>query len=76
MNTQKLNSHNQINDVPFIDLIPSEIKNNEWFDTSHQALGACLEGVDFHDFTTTDALLNYKSLGEATDLLNRVTELS
>ena len=60
----KPNSNNQINDIPFLDLIPNEVKNNEWFDTAHQALGACLEGVDFNNFTTADALLNYKNSGE------------
>ena len=60
----KSNSNSQIIDVPFLDLIPDEVKNNEWFDTAHQALGACLEGVDFHNFTTADALLNFKSSGE------------
>ena len=60
----KSNTNSQIIDVPFLDLIPDEVKNNAWFDTAHQALGACLEGVDFHNFTTADALLNYKSSGE------------
>ena len=60
----KSNSSSQIIDVPFLDLIPDEVKNNAWFDTAHQALGACLEGVDFHNFTTADALLNFKSSGE------------
>ena len=32
--------------------------------TAHQALGACLEGVDFNNFTTADAYLNYKNNGE------------
>ena len=60
----KSNSNSQIIDVPFLDLIPDEVKNDAWFDTAHQALGACLEGVDFHNFTTADALLNFKSSGE------------
>ena len=49
---------------PFEDLIPIEIRNNEWYATAHQALGACLEGVDFKNFTTADAQLNYKNNGE------------
>ena len=60
----KSNSNSQIIDVPFLDLIPDEVKNNAWFDPAPQALGACLEGVDFHNFTTADALLNFKSSGE------------
>ena len=51
-------------DQPFEDLIPIEIRNNEWYATAHQALGACLEGVDFKNFTTADAQLNYKNNGE------------
>ena len=45
-------------DQPFEDLIPIQIRNNEWYATAHQALGACLEGVDFKNFTTADAQLN------------------
>ena len=51
-------------DVPFSELIPNEIKKHEWYHTAHQALGACLEGVDFNNFTTADAYLNYKNNGE------------
>jgi len=54
---------NNIKDVPFINLIPKEITDNEWFETAHQALGACLEGVDFNNYTTSDQQLNYKNIG-------------
>ena len=50
-------------DVPFSELIPNEIKQNEWYHTAHQAIGACLEGVDFDNFTTADAYLNFKNTG-------------
>ena len=52
------------NEVESLGAVLNEVKNNEWFDTAHQALGACLEGVDFDNFTTADALMNFKSLGE------------
>ena len=47
-------------DVPFSELIPNEIKQHEWY---HKAIGACLEGVDFNNFTTADAYLNFKHNG-------------
>jgi len=50
-------------DVPFSELIPNEIKQHEWYHTAHQAIGACLEGVDFNNFTTADAYLNFKHNG-------------
>ena len=50
-------------DVPFSELIPNEIKQHEWYHTAHQAIGACLEGVDFNNFTTADTYLNFKHNG-------------
>jgi len=52
------------NDIPFIDQIPEKLKENEWFETVHQALGASLASVDFDNYTIYDELLNYKKIGE------------
>ena len=51
-------------DVPFINQIPQKLLENHWFGTAHQAMGACLAGVDFNDFTIYDEFLNYKEIGE------------
>ena len=55
--------YNGVKDVPFMSLIPQRIKNNEWFDTAHQLLGACNPGVDFNEYTLADDHLNYKNIG-------------
>ncbi len=51
-------------DIPFINQIPNKLKENIWFETAHQALGACLAGVDFDEYTIFDERLNYESIGE------------
>ena len=51
-------------DIPFINQLPKKLKENDWFGTAHQAMGACLAGVDFCDFTIYDEFLNYKEIGE------------
>jgi len=51
-------------DVPFINQIPEKLRDNEWFETAHQTLGACLAGVDFDKYTIFDEKLNYEHLGE------------
>ena len=51
-------------DIPFINQIPTIVKENDWFGTAHQAMGACLAGVDFNNFTIYDEFLNYKEIGE------------
>jgi monoamine oxidase len=51
-------------DIPFINQIPTQVKENDWFGTAHQAMGACLAGVDFNNFTIYDEFLNYKEIGE------------
>ena len=45
--------------------IPKKLRENEWFETVHQALGACLASVDFDNYTIYDELLNYKTSGQA-----------
>jgi len=52
-----------IKDVSFMSLIPQKIKNNQWFDTAHQLLGACNPGVDFDEYTLADEHLSYKNIG-------------
>ena len=52
-----------IDDIPFINQIPKHLKENDWFGTAHQVMGACLAGVDFDNFTIYDELLNYKEIG-------------
>ena len=51
------------NDIPFINQIPKQLKESDWFGTAHQALGPCLAGVDFNDLTIYDEFLNYKEIG-------------
>jgi monoamine oxidase len=51
-------------DIPFINQIPTQVKENDWFGTAHQIMGACLAGVDFNNFTIYDEFLNYKEIGE------------
>ena len=46
-----------------IDKFDQKIKNNDWFDTAHQLLGACNPGVDFNEYTLADDHLNYKNIG-------------
>ncbi len=50
-------------DIPFINQIPKQVKESDWFRTAHQALGACLAGVDFNNYTIYDEFLNYKEIG-------------
>ena len=52
------------NDQPFMNQIPKKLRENEWFETVHQALGACLASVDFDNYTIYDELLNYKTIGK------------
>ena len=51
------------NDIPFINQIPKQLKESDWFGTAQQALGACLAGVDFNNLTLYDEYLNYKEIG-------------
>ena len=51
-------------DIPFINQIPTQVKENDWFGAAHQAMGASLAGVDFNNFTIYDEFLNYKEIGE------------
>ena len=51
-------------DIPFINQIPKQVKESDWFGTAHQALGACLAGTDFKNYTIYDEFLNYKEIGE------------
>ena len=51
-------------DIPFINQMPKQVKGSDWFGTAHQALGACLAGVDFNNYTIYDEFLNYKEIGE------------
>ena len=43
-------------DVPLMDLIPDNIKKNEWFDTAHAAITA----RDFNNLSVADDSLNYE----------------
>jgi len=61
LNTDKISYKD---DVSFINQIPKKLKDNTWFETAHQTLGACLAGVDFDKYTIFDEMLNYKHLGE------------
>jgi len=55
--------YNNVKDVSFMSLIPQKVKNNKWFDTAHQLLGACNPGVDFDEYTLADERLSYKNIG-------------
>jgi len=55
--------YNNVKDVSFMSLIPQKLKNNKWFDTAHQLLGACNPGVDFDEYTLADERLSYKNIG-------------
>ena len=51
-------------DIPFINQLPKKVKESDWFGTAHQALGACLAGADFNNYTIYDEFLNYEEIGE------------